>query len=182
MGGSVQVRVAPAGREPRSEAHSLLLELAGGFVGRPSLSHDEHGRPQVDGVAVSISYSRRRIAVAASYDGPVGVDLEEREPRDFWGLAERWFGAGELEWMAGEVDQLGAFLRLWTAKEAVGKALGIGLRGAGLRRVVPVGGGVVESAPGLQVTYVACAGAVLAVAAPVGVGVSPTLDPACVRG
>lgn len=178
----MQVRVAPVGDDPEAEAHDLLLELAGRFVGCPSLSHDDNGRPQVDGVAVSISYSRRLIAVAASYNGPIGIDLEEREPRAFWALAARWFPARELAWMAGQGDQLDAFLRLWTGKEAVGKALGVGLRGAGLRRVVPVEGGVVESVPGLAVTYVPCAGAVLAVAAPVGVGVSPSLDPACVRG
>ncbi|WP_420323242.1 4'-phosphopantetheinyl transferase family protein [Kribbella sindirgiensis] len=110
----------------------------------------------------------------------MGVDLEEIRGREVTGLAERWFGVRELEWMRQQDDELVAFLQLWTAKEAVGKALGVGLRGAGLRREMPLGGGEVE--PGLVVTHLSLPGAVLAVAAPVGVGVSPTLDPACVRG
>jgi phosphopantetheinyl transferase (holo-ACP synthase) len=53
-------------------------------------------------------------------------------------LARRWFDASELEWMAHQPDQLVAFLHLWTAKEAVGKALGLGLRNTGLRRRMPL--------------------------------------------
>ena len=172
--------VAPIGGEPTSTAHRLLLELAGTLVDRPRLRHDEVGRLQVPGLAVSVAYSGRLVAVAAASGGPVGVDLEEVRGREVAGLAERWFAGRELEWMRRQDDELVAFLQLWTAKEAVGKALGVGLRGEGLRREMPLGGGEVE--PGLLVTHLSLPGAVLAVAAPVGVGVSPTLDRACGRG
>ncbi|RZT20485.1 4'-phosphopantetheinyl transferase superfamily protein [Kribbella sp. VKM Ac-2569] len=88
--------------------------------------------------------------------------------------------------MGRQEDELVAFLRLWTSKEAVGKALGLGLGEAGLRREMPLGGGAVESVPGLVVTHVPWPGAVLTVAAPTSrVEVSrrsPTLDPSCARG
>ncbi|WP_327637821.1 4'-phosphopantetheinyl transferase superfamily protein [Kribbella sp. NBC_00482] len=186
MGSSVQVWLAPVGDEPRGTAHSLLRTLAGTLVDDPVLRHDEGVRPRVDGLAVSISYSQRLIAVAASYDGPVGIDLEETRGRDVTGLAERWFTPRELEWMGRQGDGLVAFLELWTAKEAVGKALGVGLREAGLRREMPLGGGAVESVPGLVVTHVPWPGAVLTVAAPTNRVVvsrrSPTLDPPCACG
>ena len=186
MGSSVQVWLAPVGAEPRVAAHNLLRTLAGTLVDNPTLRHDEAGRPHIHGLAVSVSYSHRLIAVAASYDGPLGIDLEEISSRDFGGLAGRWFGARELEWMGRQEDELVAFLRLWTGKEAVGKALGLGLGEAGLRREMPLGGGAVESVPGLVVTHLGWPDAVLAVAAPTGdVAVSrrlPTLDPPCACG
>ncbi|TCC10718.1 4'-phosphopantetheinyl transferase family protein [Kribbella soli] len=195
MGSSVYVWLAAAGVERGAAAHDLLLELAGTLVDRPMLVHDEAGRPHIPGLAVSISYTQHLIAVAAAYSGPVGVDLEEVRARDFEALAGRWFAPRELEWMRRQGDELVAFLQLWTGKEAVGKALGQGLRGSGLRREMPLGGGAVKSAPGLVVTHLPWPGAVLAVAAPAGHAVltraardvevgrrSPTLDPPCARG
>lgn len=181
----MRVRLASAGADPRAAAHNLLLGLASTLVDRPELTHDEAGRPHVSGLAVSLTYTQRRVAVAASYEGPVGIDLEEVGRRDFRAVADRWFGQRELEWMARQPDQLTAFLRLWTAKEAVGKALGLGLHQGGLRREMPLGGGPVRSASGLSVTQLPCPGGVLSVAAPTGVSVhqlSPSLDRTCVRG
>ncbi|GAB2631597.1 hypothetical protein GCM10009743_02820 [Kribbella swartbergensis] len=144
--------------------------LAGGLLGdgladgAPVLRHEPGGRPCVDGLAVSISHSRDLVAVAASAAGPVGVDVEDVYPREIAGLARRWFDPSELEWMAHQPDQLVAFLHLWTAKEAVGKALGLGLRNTGLRRRMPLPespdsgrtlrAGLVPSAdPGLAVVH-----------------------------
>ncbi|TDW65812.1 phosphopantetheinyl transferase [Kribbella pratensis] len=202
--------MAPAGAEPRAAAHTLLLELAGTLVRAPRLSHSPDGQPLVPGLAVSVSHTHQLVAVVASYGGPLGVDLEEAYPREVQALARRWFTAEELAWTNRQPDELIAFLQLWTAKEAVGKALGRGLRGAGLRRAMPLGGGVVESEPHLLVTYVPWSGAVLALAAPVCLTeivvhhespvspvagfsrlgtagprdrrASPTLDPPCARG
>jgi len=160
--------VAPAGAEPRAAAHALLLDLASTFVSSPSLHHSPDGRPLVPGLAVSVSHTHNLVVVAATNTGPVGVDIEEVYPREVAALARRWFVPAELEWMAAQPDELVAFLQLWTAKEAVGKALGQGLRNSGLRRRMPLGGGVVESAAGLLVTYVPWEGAVLALAVPTG--------------
>jgi phosphopantetheine--protein transferase-like protein len=170
----VHVWVAPAGDDQRSTAKDLLLELAGALLDRAAeLDYEESGRPSVDGLAVSISHSLRLVAVAASAIGPVGVDVEDVYQREVAGLARRWFDPSELSWMRTQPDPLTAFLQLWTAKEAVGKALGQGLRSGGLRRRMPLGGGLVESEPDLLVTHVPLEahvptqeGAVLAVAFP----------------
>nr|WP_239062753.1 4'-phosphopantetheinyl transferase superfamily protein [Streptomyces sp. SID13031] len=110
--------------------------------------------------------------------GPVGIDLEDRYPRDITALAHRWFAPTELAWLAGQPEELEAFLHLWTAKEAVGKALGTGLRNAGLSREMPLPatapassgglvGGIVASEPGLALVHLPVrADAVLAVVVP----------------
>lgn len=157
----MHVWVAPGG-----DGYGLLLDLAGTLVPDPVLTHDSVGRPHIPGVAVNLSYSGSLVVAAASYDGPLGVDVEQVYPREVGRLAERWYQPTELAWMAEQPDDLVAFLQLWTAKEAVGKALGQGLHNSGLRRLMPLGGGAVESAPGLLVTYVPWDGAVLALAAP----------------
>lgn len=153
----MHVWVAPAGREQRSAAHELLLALAVELVGAGAvLRHDTGGRPWVepmpgptDGrrVWASVSHGRGLVAVAASTGGPVGVDVESHRPFDTAGLARRWFDPAELAWLAERPDPLAGFLQLWTAKEAVGKALGTGLRNSGLRRRMPFGDGLV---PGVE--------------------------------
>ena len=168
MGDSVHVWLAPAGAEPRLTAHELLLALASTLVTGPVLSHDPAGRPHIPGLAVSISHTHHLLAVAASYAGPLGVDVEEVHPREVRALAERWFHPAELAWMTDQPDELTAFLHLWTAKEAVGKALGQGLRNSGLRRRMPLpaspAAGMVTGEAGLAVLHVPVEQAVLAVA------------------
>ena len=135
----VHVWLAPSGRDQRPAAHELLLDLAESLLGtRPVLRHDELGRPHLPGLWVSISHAPELIAVAAGQDGPVGVDVENQHAREVASMARRWFTPAELDWMTGQPDELQAFLHLWTAKEAVGKALGQGLRNAGLHRQMPL--------------------------------------------
>lgn len=153
--------IAPAGDDSRATAHALLLALAGTLVADPVLQHAANGQPEIAGLAVSLSHSRSLVAVTARRTGRIGIDLEDVYPRSVSGLARRWFDAEELDWMAGD---LLAFLQLWTAKESVGKALGVGLRDSGLRRRVPFDDGPVDSVPGLYVVRLPLDGAVLAVA------------------
>lgn len=64
----------------------------------------------------------------------LGVDLERRRPRPrAMDLARRHFPAAEVDWLAAQADIEHAFLRLWTMKEALFKAIGRGL-GYGLGR------------------------------------------------
>jgi 4'-phosphopantetheinyl transferase len=168
--------------DQRSAAHDLLLALATSLRGEgPVLRHDASGRPVVDGLEVSLSHARGLVAVAASRVGPIGVDVESRREFEIDGMARRWFDPAEVTWLYRQPDPLDAFLRLWTAKEAVGKALGRGLRGSGLRRLMPLDTmlptatdspfvGAVPSEPGLAVLQVPVAAqAVLAIAVPSGV-------------
>ena len=58
----------------------------------------------------------------------IGVDLELRQPRPkAMALARRHFPTAEVDWLAAQEDLDHAFLRLWTMKEALFKAIGRGL-------------------------------------------------------
>lgn len=91
-------------------------------AGRPVLV----GREPVD---FNLSHSMRHCAVAVMSGGRVGVDVDEvvGYPER---VARRWFGPGERDWLGRLPDEARGrgFFKLWTIKEACGKALGSGLR------------------------------------------------------
>ena len=105
LGGRVLVDWAPtAAAEPlvRALARDLLGDDPGPLHHScPFCGSVEHGRPYVDAaVHVSVAHAGDLTAVAVSTAGPVGVDLE----------------------VDADVD--------WVRREAVGKALGVGIVGA----------------------------------------------------
>ncbi|MFC8849696.1 MULTISPECIES: 4'-phosphopantetheinyl transferase family protein [unclassified Micromonospora] len=133
-------------------ARRLLRRAGGALLGRAEaeirLGRDAAGRPLVgtgDAVElpVSVSHTGGVVVVAARRAGVVGVDVECRRELPALALARRWYAPGEAAWLGGRPAErrAEAFLLLWTAKEAVGKALGRGLRDGGLRRRMPVPGG-----------------------------------------
>jgi hypothetical protein len=151
-------------------ARRLLRRAGGALLGGPEteirVGRDADGRPFVraaDGVGlpVSVSHADGVVVVAARRAGPVGVDVERRRELPAVALARRWYAPEEATWLAARPAdrRTEAFLLLWTAKEAVGKALGRGLRDGGLRRrmPVPVGAGgplcPVPGAGGLRVGH-----------------------------
>ncbi|MEU8261846.1 4'-phosphopantetheinyl transferase superfamily protein [Micromonospora sp. NPDC048999] len=167
----------------RPELVRRLLRRAGGaLLGRSGaeigVRRTPGGRPEVyaDGgrtLPVSVSHGEGLVVVAARADGPVGVDVERRRPLPAVPLAGRWYDPEEAAWLAtqAEAGRDLDFLRLWTAKEAVGKALGTGLRDGGLRRRMPAPGGPAEllrpvpGCPGVRVGHPEAGdGLVLAVA------------------
>lgn len=66
------------------------------------------------------------LALIALAPVPVGVDLERDTPADAQALAQAWFTPAEQAQLAQGKDD---FLTLWTAREAVLKAMGTGLSG-----------------------------------------------------
>ncbi len=76
--------------------------------------------------AISIAHSAHLAAAAICRIGLVGIDLElHNSTRNFAGIAETYFGPQE----AAQVTAGGmrAFYRIWTLREAIGKATGEGL-------------------------------------------------------
>ncbi|MCE9659334.1 MAG: acyltransferase domain-containing protein [Burkholderiales bacterium] len=132
------------GRAAVKEAVRMALFQQTGTLLFPSditVLHDELGAPYVDGwwrgdlaeaPQVSLSHTARACLVAvAAADSPVGVDFEDlgniRQPELMIGILT----AGEratVEGLAGTaLDE--RLLRLWCAKEAAAKYLGLGLQG-----------------------------------------------------
>ncbi|WP_207921195.1 4'-phosphopantetheinyl transferase superfamily protein [Micromonospora sp. KC721] len=123
-------------------ADDLARHAAGRSLGvdacQVALGREPAGRPYVvgaPGLHLTISHCRGLAAVAVARHGPVGIDIEQIRPLPAAELARRWFSGPEADWVAAHPDH---FLPLWTQKEAVGKALGIGLRQGGLHRSMPL--------------------------------------------
>jgi len=182
------------GRAAIKEAVRVLLYEQTGRLLYPSdiaVTHDAHGAPVVDGwwsgaIAdaphVSLTHNDRASLAVAAMDCPVGVDLEDlgriQRPEllaDSLTQAER----ASLHGLEGEAleDRL---LRLWCAKEAVAKQLGIGLGGAPDRFDVSFVDGGLERArvdfegAAVSVDIVRDGRAVIAIAAdaPAGIGLT----------
>ena len=126
----------PAARARHVAGRALLRRMlaarVGGAAADVPLVSLPLGALQVDGLPglhVSVSHTPGLVVVALAEDVPVGVDVERRDrrrlpPLDAWTTpAER----GRLATLTGSRHH-DALVALWTAKEAVAKALGTGLR------------------------------------------------------
>ena len=94
---------------------------------------DDHGRPVVAGPAhppvwASLSRAGGLVAVAATSLGPVGIDIESLERVATAGFDDVAFSATERESLRTCADPTLRRAQLWSAKEAVLKARGTGLR------------------------------------------------------
>jgi 4'-phosphopantetheinyl transferase len=96
-----------------------------------------HGRPGLDPAAhrtdldFNLSHSTGFALVAIARKARIGVDVERlRRGRDPLRVAGRYFSAAEVAALRAYPpgDRPTAFLRYWTAKEALAKGLGLGLR------------------------------------------------------
>lgn len=102
---------------------AAALPLILGAYGKPRLA-----APNAPGFNLSHSGEIALLAIARGVDP--GIDVEALRPRPrALQLAQRYFTAAEAAALArrSETDRQQAFYRLWTAKEAVLKALGRGL-------------------------------------------------------
>ena len=77
----------------------------------------------------NLSHSGDLAALAISQTGPVGIDIEAIRPVEALDLAGRFFAVAEQAALIAlpEGERLAGFFRLWTAKEAIVKAIGCGL-------------------------------------------------------
>ncbi len=147
---SVTVLWSAADGDARRVARFLAVRSAAELLGvEPSkvwMSHAASGRPLLNGAGrgtqVSVSHGRGTAAVALCRSPRVhlGVDVETVRPLAARALAHGYLAAAEAHWLDGlaAAERSRAFLWLWTQKEAVGKALGLGLRAGGMSRPMPL--------------------------------------------
>ena len=131
----------------RTAVKILLSEICGGKItpAECEVTADGFGRPLCRGELVSISHSGGKAAAAYKKGcGFIGMDIEKIEPRH-----KAWYGDYFFpEELPLDEDPASATLA-WTVKEAVLKALGLGLR-ASLMTVNTAGGGVKLYGPALE--------------------------------
>ena len=104
-----------------------LRDCAPERVWPPLIREGAQGKPEweIEGLYFNLSHSGRMAACVIA-DRPVGLDVQERGPcRE--ALARRFFAPAEQAELAAATDRDGAFVRLWTMKEAWLKASGAGL-------------------------------------------------------
>ena len=91
--------------------------------------YNEHGKPYLeDGPYFSISHCKEGIAVAID-DQPIGIDIEGIRNADA-DLVERVMNEEEKSQITNHqspIESANAFTRLWTQKEAIVKAQGVGI-------------------------------------------------------
>ena len=120
-----------AARRWWSERFGGELEHPAGF----QIGHDALGKPQVElqrGRAkpnISIAHSERLVVSLASQD-PVGIDIEP-VARDTRAILPQFADETEVALLEQQRGHLGEAIetRLWCAKEAAAKCLGLGLQG-----------------------------------------------------
>lgn len=124
----------------RDALPALLAELLGCEPHALALGRGEFGKPFLAGSApleFNLSHSGEVRVLALSRCQPLGVDIETlRRPRPALELARRFFTPQEADALE-RLDPAArerAFLRLWSCKEAVVKAIGRGI-GFGLAEV-----------------------------------------------
>jgi len=135
-------------RQPRDRQRSLIgyaalhhhLRTRSASLACPAALHwSELGRPLVQSPApcwVSLSHGGDYAAIAIA-DHPVGIDLEPWESAEILQpatLAHLCFSSAEAAWAGDDPHRC---LQIWTAKEAVLKALGLGASGPWRDFIVP---------------------------------------------
>jgi 4'-phosphopantetheinyl transferase len=128
----------PDARTAHAIGRATMRLLGAQASGRRSesltIATSEAGKPQftdLEGLNVSVAHSGRVVVVAACPSAAVGVDIEPvlttaDDPRR---LAGRLFADSEVASFQDlpDADVAAWFSTVWTIKEAVGKALGVGL-------------------------------------------------------
>ena len=122
----------PALRRRYLRAHAAVRAILGSVTSAPlEFAFHEKGKPYLASapeVRFNLAHSREMALVAVALDVEVGVDIERvRALPEYAAIARRYFPAGYTE-PSGVRD----FFRHWTRFEALLKAHGAGLYGAGV--------------------------------------------------
>lgn len=95
--------------------------LTYGINGKPVATPADHSWH----IGISISHSQNLVACAITDLGSIGIDVEYREPRRmFADIAASAFGDGECRAVA--TGGANTFYKIWTLREALAKASGLG--------------------------------------------------------
>lgn len=129
-----------------SASRGLLRLVLSCYLGMPpariELEYTKKGKPRLAGSQVALQFNLAHSGpgwlLGLTRSAPVGVDLEQQLALDdAMAIAKRFFARRESAAIQElpPAERLRAFYRIWTRKEALLKATGLGITG-GLRRFV----------------------------------------------
>lgn len=134
------------------DPHAVLNLLLESITGRaPEFGNGPNGKPYLTNspsVKFNLSKSKGKALIAVALDVEVGIDIEAIAPMpDLAAIAERYMPPGDAEALAAtpEPAREREFFRRWTRAEALWKAAGLGLYGAG---AIPDGEWMIEDIDG----------------------------------
>lgn len=128
----------------RHALRELLSSCTGEHPAALQFHHTANGRPVLSAypeLEFSVSHSGRHALIAIAKGRAIGVDIEQIDRRTNWqDLAPAALSAAEVDAISTlpEDAQRAAFFRCWTAKEALLKAVGLGIAGVDDLRTVSV--------------------------------------------
>ncbi|UNU73117.1 4'-phosphopantetheinyl transferase superfamily protein [Moraxella nasovis] len=102
-------------------------------LNRPTFGKTGTGKPictNIDTLHFSQSHTKEHYALVWTNDNSrIGVDLESLDRKvNFSGMAQRYFSQNEQRYWQNSPNKVHAWFEIWTAKEAVLKAHGLGIR------------------------------------------------------
>lgn len=131
------------GKEEYIASRWLLRKVLGQYLQQAPasvvFSRSEKGKPYIanNPLKFNLSHSGHWALLALAQDMELGVDIEQiRDSRDLLGIAENYYHPDEfaqLRQRHGD-EQIRFFYQLWTLKEALLKAMGVGIS-AGLENL-----------------------------------------------
>lgn len=130
--------ILPSPRRQFIVTRSTLRLLLGRYLGTDSASTtfrtNSHGKPRLpppdDDLYFNVSHSGEHALIALCRGAEVGIDIERHRMLDDWsGMAKMiWCAEDMIEWINLSADErCRAFYLAWTRKEAMAKAIGLGM-------------------------------------------------------
>ncbi|MBC7641552.1 MAG: 4'-phosphopantetheinyl transferase superfamily protein [Flavobacterium sp.] len=91
-----------------------------------NLKIDANGKPFInETIDFSLSYCKNNVVLAINPVGKIGIDIEEIKEINYTDFKD-FFTANEFNFMKFSHNMNEIFFKLWTRKEAVAKAIGLG--------------------------------------------------------
>ncbi len=119
----------------RGALRVLLAQYSGCTPDEVTFRYGPHGKPALENTGAAalffnVSHTHELALVALRRGGEIGVDIERLRPiAEAEAIARRYFTPREHTTLQGlpPADRAAAFFRCWTRKEAMLKAIGVGL-------------------------------------------------------
>ena len=137
-------------------AHTALRTVLSLYTGQGpkelDLGETANGKPVLHGssLAFNLSHSGALALLAVADDSEIGIDIQHvTSGLDETSIARTLFSPGEIDHLAtlAADERRMMFFRLWTCREAMLKAAGVGLYGTGLEIALDERGGVFVRSP-----------------------------------